>query len=54
MYMDDDGLCKHQLVPEWCSVCKHLEKKDMKQLVLEENLAIVENILSWENVSHTI
>lgn len=54
MYMDDTGLCKHQLVPEWCSECKHLNEKDMKQLALEQNLQIVENLLSWENESRTI
>lgn len=53
MYMDDDGLCMHRLVPEWCADCRHLEAKDMKQLALEQNLKIVENLLSWESENRT-
>lgn len=39
--------CKHDIIAEWCSTCKHLDTPSIKQVLLKENLAIVENLLSW-------
>ena len=49
-------LCKHDIIADWCHECKYLSKGSVKQVLLNENLAIVENLLSWlpENVRRTI
>jgi hypothetical protein len=49
-------LCIHDIIADWCHECKYLSKGSIKQVLLTENLAIVENLLSWlpENVRHTI
>jgi hypothetical protein len=49
-------LCKHDIIADWCHECKHLSKGSIKQVLLTENLAITENLLSWmpENVRRTI
>jgi len=39
--------CIHDIFAEWCSICKHVPETSVKQLVLEDNIEIVENILSW-------
>lgn len=51
-----DLLCKHGIIADWCHDCKHLSKGSVKQVLLVENLAIVENLLSWlpESVRRTI
>lgn len=49
-------LCKHDIIADWCHECKHLSKGSIKQVLLTENLAIVENLLTWlpESVRRTI
>lgn len=43
----NDLECTHGIIAEWCHDCKHLSKGSVKQVLLNENLAIVENLLSW-------
>lgn len=52
----EELLCKHRIIAEWCHDCRHLSKGSVKQVLLNENLAIVENLLTWlpENVRRTI
>jgi hypothetical protein len=52
----NDLLCKHLIIAEWCHDCKHLSKGSVRQVLLNENLALVENLLAWlpENVRRTI
>lgn len=46
--------CIHGIIPEWCWECKHKSTTTVKSLLLQENLKIVENLLSWPNKSRTI
>lgn len=46
-------LCMHEIVPEWCWECKHESPATVKTLLLQENLRIVRNLLSWETKTHT-
>jgi len=43
--------CKHDIIAEWCSECKRMDTPSIKQVLLQENLAILENILSWPTKS---
>jgi hypothetical protein len=49
-------LCIHGIIAEWCHDCKHLSKGSIKQILINENVAIVENLLSWlpESVRRTL
>lgn len=40
--------CIHEIIAEWCATCKHMDTPSIKQVLLQENLEIVENLLSWE------
>lgn len=42
-----DTTCKHDIFIEWCHLCKYEGKDSVKSMILEENLKIVETILSW-------
>ncbi len=39
--------CKHDIIAEWCATCKRMDTPSIKQVLLEENLSIVRNLLSW-------
>jgi hypothetical protein len=39
--------CIHEIFAEWCSICKYEGESSAKQMLLERNLKIVENILKW-------
>lgn len=39
--------CKHEIIAEWCADCKRMDTPSIKQVLLQENLAILENLLSW-------
>jgi hypothetical protein len=43
--------CKHDIIAEWCATCKRLDSPSIKQILLEENLEIVRNLLSWPKKS---
>lgn len=43
-----DGYCVHEIIAEWCWECKHENPTTVKQLLRDENIRIVENLLSWE------
>jgi hypothetical protein len=45
--MKNNVKCKHDIIAEWCSDCKRLDTPSIRQVLLQENLAIMENILSW-------
>lgn len=45
--------CIHDIIAEWCAECKHLDTPSIKQVLLQENLAIVENLLSWPTKTRT-
>ena len=47
--LKNDLKCKHDIIAEWCATCKRLDTPSIKQILLEENIEIAENILSWEN-----
>lgn len=49
----DEALCMHGIIAEWCWECKHKNTSTVKSLLLQENLKIVENLLSWEKKSRT-
>lgn len=51
--MKMDVLCKHDIIAEWCWECKHKKPSTVKSLLLQENLKIVRNLLSWETKTHT-
>lgn len=45
-----DGLitiCPHEMFIEWCHECKHLNKTSVRVLLLEENIRMVQKLLSW-------
>lgn len=39
--------CKHDIIAEWCSECKRMDSPSIKQILQQENIEIVENLLSW-------
>lgn len=39
--------CKHDIIAEWCHTCKHLNTPSIRQVLLQENLEIMENLLKW-------
>jgi len=41
--------CKHDIIAEWCAECKRMDSPSIKQVLLQENLSIVRNLLSWES-----
>lgn len=41
-------LCKHEIIAEWCATCKRMDTPSIKQVLLQENLEIVKNLLSWQ------
>jgi hypothetical protein len=43
--------CRHDIIAEWCATCKRMDTPSIKQVLLQENLAIVENLLSWPTKS---
>lgn len=47
LVLKNDLKCMHDIIAEWCATCKHLDTPSIKQVLLEENLAIMENLLSW-------
>ena len=49
----EENECIHGIIPEWCWECKHKSTTTVKSLLLQENLKIVENLLSWEKKSRT-
>ena len=46
-------LCIHDIIPEWCWECKYESPSTVKNLLLQENLKVVENLLSWELKTRT-
>lgn len=45
--MKNNLKCKHDIIAEWCSTCKRMDTPSIKQVLLQENLEIVRNLLSW-------
>lgn len=37
--------CKHDIIAEWCATCKRMDTPSIKQVLLQENLEIMENLL---------
>lgn len=43
--MKNNLKCKHEIIAEWCAECKRLDTPSIKQVLLQENLEIMENLL---------
>lgn len=41
--------CIHDIIPEWCAVCRHENPRSVKLILMEENLSIVRNFETWPN-----
>lgn len=49
----DEALCKHNIIAEWCWECKHTSTSNLKSLLVQENLKISENFLTWKITNRT-
>lgn len=49
----EDALCKHRIIAEWCWECKHQNTTSVKSLLVQENLKISENFLTWKITNRT-
>lgn len=40
-------LCIHDIIRDWCADCRHEDRNTIRNMVEQENISIVENLLTW-------